>query len=164
MEFSHARRNDLPELVELFCAATRKMDEQNISQWDEIYPSQQIIARDIELDILVIGRMDGRIAAAFSPEECGESDYEPANWRYPAERIIVLHRLCVHPAFQGKGVARQSMDYLEQCVRERGIPVIRLDAFSQNPVALRLYESRGYQKAGEVLYRKGLFYLYEKQL
>ena len=77
---------------------------------------------------------------------------------------MVLHRLCVHPDFQGQGVARQAMDYLENEVRARGIQTIRLDAFSQNPTALHLYESRGYQKAGEISYRKGLFYLYEKKL
>ena len=56
------------------------------------------------------------------------------------------------------------MDFLEQSVLDRGLRAIRLDAFSLNPAALKLYESRGYERAGEIQFRKGLFYLYEKRL
>lgn len=164
MEFSYASISDIPELMALFQAATRSMDEQGIYQWDEIYPDRQILLEDIEQGIMEIGLLTDQIAVAFALEECAEGDYEEADWRYPAERIVVLHRLCVHPAFQGQGIARGAMDHLEQRVRERGISTIRLDAFSKNPTALKLYESRGYEKAGEIVYRKGLFYLYEKKL
>ena len=164
MEFSYASIFDVPELMSLFQAATRNMDEQGIHQWDERYPDRQILSEDIDCGIMEVGRLADQIAVAFALEECADSDYEEATWRYPAERIVVLHRLCVHPVFQGRGIARGAMDYLEQRVCERGISTIRLDAFSQNPAALKLYEARGYEKAGEITYRKGLFYLYEKKL
>lgn len=164
MEFTFACRDHLPEIVSLFDAAKKHMDANGIYQWDAIYPDRQILSEDIEQGILQIGTIDGQIAVVFVLEECAEADYEAADWSAHADRIIVLHRLCVHPMFQGRGIARVAMDYLEQTVRERGICIIRLDAFSQNPAALRLYETRGYRKAGEITYRKGLFYLYEKLL
>ncbi|MBD5427537.1 MAG: hypothetical protein HDR38_08340 [Treponema sp.] len=43
-----------------------------------------------------------------------------------------------------------------------GIHTIRLDAFSENPYALRLYEHMGYVKVGTADWRKGMFYLMEK--
>ena len=164
MDFSFANSADLPELFSLYRAAILRMDEQNIPQWDEIYPSQEVLQEDVLSGQMQIGRMDGKIAVVFLLEECSEGDYEPADWRYREPRFVVLHRLCVHPSFQGQGVARQAMDFLEWQVLERGIHAIRLDAFSLNPAALKLYESRGYEKVGEILYRKGLFNLYEKQL
>ena len=164
MEFTFACRDHLLEIVSLFDAAKKHMDANGIYQWDAIYPDRQILSEDIEQGILQIGTIDGQIAVVFVLEECAEADYEEADWSAHADRIIVLHRLCVHPAFQGKGIARGAMDYLERRVSERGISTIRLDAFSQNPAALKLYESRGYEKAGEIVYRKGLFFLYEKKL
>ncbi|NLI54465.1 MAG: N-acetyltransferase [Clostridiales bacterium] len=164
MDFSTARRCDLPELIALYRAAIQSMDAQGIPQWDEIYPDRRVIAEDISRGEMEVGRVGETIAVAFSLELCGEGDYEPANWRYPAPRFVVLHRLCVHPAFQGRGIAKEAMDHIEQSVLTRGIHAIRLDAFSRNPAALRLYESRGYEKAGTIQYRKGLFYLYEKRL
>ncbi len=49
-------------------------------------------------------------------------------------------------------------------LRDRGIESVRLDAFSLNPYALRMYEGLGYKKVGEANWRKGLFYLFEKNL
>ena len=164
MEFFHAIQSNLPELLALYVAATKQMDEQGIPQWDEIYPDKSVLLEDIELGRMYVGKKDGRIAVAFALEQCQDGDYEEAAWKYEAPSIVVLHRLCVHPAFQGQGVARAAMDYLEQLVLSRGINVIRLDAFPQNPAAITLYESRGYVKAGEITYRKGLFFLYEKKL
>jgi len=164
MDFSYAILEDLPELIALYRAAIARMDEQDIPQWDEIYPSVEVLQEDVSSGQMQIGRVNGRIAVAFLLEECSDEDYEEADWRYQDTRFIVLHRLCVHPAFQGQGVARQTMDFLEQAVLERGLRAIRLDAFSLNPAALKLYESRGYEKAGEIRFRKGLFYLYEKRL
>ena len=164
MDFSFAVPADLPELLSLYRAAISRMDEQGIPQWDEIYPSREVLREDVSSGQMQIGRLNGQITVAFLLEECLEGEYEPADWRYREPTFVVLHRLCVHPAFQGQGVARQAMDFLERQVLDRGIHAIRLDAFSQNPAALKLYESRGYEKAGEILYRKGLFYLYEKQL
>ena len=164
MEFSTAQAQDLAEILRLFRAATTQMDAHGVYQWDEIYPDEGILGEDIARGNLTVGTIDGRIAVAFMLDYCEDSDYESADWQYCEQNIVVLHRLCVHPDFQGRGVARQAMDYLENEVRAQGIKTIRLDAFSQNPTALHLYESRGYQKAGEISYRKGLFYLYEKKL
>jgi ribosomal protein S18 acetylase RimI-like enzyme len=164
MEFTRATLHDLPELMALYSAATRHMDEQGIPQWDDLYPAESFVREDIDREQLYVGRIEGKIAVAFALEECREEDYEQADWRYREEIFVVLHRLCVHPQMQGQGVSRKAMDYLEQLVLSRGIRAIRLDAFPQNPAALHLYESRGYKKAGEIVYRKGLFYLYEKSL
>lgn len=164
MEFARATMQDLSDIMALYAAATQHMEEHGIRQWDALYPAESFVREDIEREQLYIGRMGGSIAVAFALEECREEDYEQADWRYREEVFVVLHRLCVHPNLQGQGVSRMAMDYLEQLVLSRGIRAIRLDAFPQNPAALHLYESRGYEKAGEIVYRKGLFYLYEKSL
>ena len=164
MEFSRATLHDLPELMALYAAATRHMEQHGIHQWDTLYPAESFVREDIEREQLYVGRLGGSIAVAFALEECRDEDYEEADWRYREEVFVVVHRLCVHPGLQGQGVSRIAMDYLEGLVLSRGIRAIRLDAFPQNPAALHLYESRGYEKAGEIVYRKGLFYLYEKSL
>jgi GNAT superfamily N-acetyltransferase len=159
MEFTFAKTCDLVELMSLYRAVTRHMEAQRIPQWDEIYPSVEVIRQDIERGQMRLGCVEGTIALAYSLEPCTRGEYEPADWRYDVQQFFVLHRLCVHPSFQGKGLARLAMDHLEEEARSLGIYAIRLDAFSQ-----KLYESRGYEKAGEITYRKGLFYLYEKDL
>ncbi len=164
MEFSLADQSDLPELYGLFRAATARMDESGIPQWDEIYPDRSILQSDITNGQMQVCRIDHQIAVAFMLDFCKRGEYEPADWLYDEPEFAVLHRLCVHPSFQGRGLAREALAYIDQSASKLGYRTIRLDVFSQNPIALRLYESNGYRKAGEISYRKGLFYLYEKKL
>ncbi len=56
------------------------------------------------------------------------------------------------------------MHFVEQYAEVHGYDVIRLDAFTRNPAAVRLYEGRGYRKAGIVSFRKGPFYCFEKRI
>ena len=41
---------------------------------------------------------------------------------------------------------------------------VRLDVYSENPYALRLYQGNGYMKRGYADWRKGRFFMMEKQL
>jgi ribosomal protein S18 acetylase RimI-like enzyme len=59
-------------------------------------------------------------------------------------------------------VAKLLMAFAEAQARERGYAVLRLDAFTGNLRAMGLYERLGYRKAGEVIFRKGRFFCYEK--
>lgn len=86
------------------------------------------------------------------------------NWQYEHLCYSVIHRLCVNPLYQNKGVGAKTMQYIKDILRSESFEAVRLDAFSQNPAALNLYRKLGYNKVGEILFRKGLFYLFEKKL
>ncbi|HRX57474.1 MAG TPA: GNAT family N-acetyltransferase [Eubacteriales bacterium] len=162
--FCKARADDLGEIVRLFRAAIRHMDAQGIPQWDEIYPSAEVLADDLARDELYAGTAGGRIVCAFTLSPRCDPEYALAAWRRPDSRYCVVHRLCVHPDFQHRRAAAQAMAFIEDTLRTQAFESVRLDAFSLNPYALRLYERLGYEKTGEVTFRKGLFYLYEKAL
>lgn len=164
MEFSVASISDLDEVFAVYQAAIRHLDEQGIFQWDERYPSRAVIQEDIARGEMELGRIDGRIAVAFSLSEQCDEEYHQCAWRYPDARFCVLHRLCVHPEAQGRGVGSEAMAYIERELVQRGYVSVRLDAFSPNANSLRLYEKCGYERVGEVRFRKGLFYFYEKKL
>lgn len=164
LHFERAVPADLPEVLRLFQAATKQMNEQGIPQWDDVYPNRDVLTEDIACGEMTVGRIEDRIACVFVLSEQYDEEYAQGTWRYPESRFCVLHRLCVHPDFQHRKVAARAMDYIEESLSQAGVESVRLDAFSLNPFALRLYESRGYEKVGQVHFRKGLFYLYEKAL
>ena len=68
----------------------------------------------------------------------------------------------MNPAFQNQGIAGWTLKHIEEQLTEWGIHAIRLDAFTENPYAIKLYEKMGYAKVGTVDFRKGRFYLMEK--
>lgn len=70
----------------------------------------------------------------------------------------------MNPKFKHRGIARQVMLHMEEEERQQGIESIRLDAFTKNPFALKLYEELGYVTVGYADFRKGRFKLMEKIL
>ncbi|MCI2106628.1 MAG: GNAT family N-acetyltransferase [Intestinimonas sp.] len=155
---------DLPEVVSLFKKAIHRMSDNGIYQWDDIYPDEKILKRDIAGDTLYLYTLDGQPASVFVLNQICDSEYSDGSWKYPLSSYAVVHRLCVNPAFQHMGIGTRTMLQVEILAKSMGIESIRLDAFSLNPAALRLYDKLGYAKTGAVTFRKGLFYLFEKKL
>ena len=159
-----ASQKDIKEIDSLIQSAIVSMNEQNIKQWDEEYPSEEILSDDISKAQLYVGCVEDRIAVLYVLNEEYDEDYNTAHWRYEDKPYIILHRLCVHPDFQNQRIARKTMLQIENQVRSMGKEAIRLDAFSENSYALRLYDSLGYTRVGQADWRMGRFYLMEKYL
>ena len=158
-----AQPDDFPTVLALYRRAVDSMDACGIFQWDEHYPSKAVLENDISSGEMRLVCDDERIVGAVVLNDRQDEDYARGDWFFE-EPAAVVHRLCIDPECQHHGFGRQAIGLAEAALREHGFQSVRLDAFSQNPYALRLYESLGYRKAGEVHYRKGLFYLYEKSL
>jgi ribosomal protein S18 acetylase RimI-like enzyme len=159
-----AHREQLPEIMALYREAIENMRSQGIEQWDEIYPSQCDIERDIETQSMAVFMEGTSVLAVIAMNAEQDPAYRNANWEYTQEPIAALHRLCVHPKAQGKGIGKIVVALAENRLAQQGYATIRLDAFSQNIAANALYRSLGYRAAGEITLRKGQFYLYEKRI
>ncbi len=155
---------DLDAVTDIFKKAVQVMNENNILQWDEIYPDREVLTEDIRKGEMYLGVIKDEIASVFVVNDEFEEQYNDGKWNYRESTFAILHRLCVNPLFQNKGVGCKTLSLMEKMLKELGIEAVRLDAFSQNPYALRMYEKLGYIKTGEVNFRKGLFYLYEKKI
>ena len=164
LEFRTATVDDLDALVALYGAAAQDMLRQGIDQWDEYYPDREILAEDVESGDMTLGLLDGQLACAYVVNREYEPEYELGAWEHTEGDFCVLHRLCVNPEMQGRGLARQAMARMEKNARDQGFDSVRLDVFSQNLHAQHLYERLGYRRTGEVRFRKGIFYLMEKGL
>jgi len=159
-----ANMSDLPNIVDIFADAVRVMDENGINQWDEFYPNREDFEKDIAKNQMYLGEIQDKIASAFVLNQDSEAEYCNGKWKYNSGLFMVIHRLCVNPSFQNQGIGTKTLNMIENMLRTDEIKAVRLDAFSLNPYARKMYEKLGYIRVGEVNWRKGLFYLYEKVL
>ena len=164
MKFQHAEKANLEEIIQLYKNAIAKMDEQNIPQWDEVYPDCTILEDDINKNQMFVGKKNDKIAVCFVlNEECDE-EYKNGKWICPDSHFCVIHRLCVSPDFQNQGIAGETMKHIEEVCRAQKYDSIRLDCFTKNPYSRRLYDKCGYTVTGYADWRKGRFELREKKL
>ena len=162
LQYKKATLDDLEEIYSLVSHAIDVMISHNILQWDEIYPTKEDFRNDINRDHLYVGLTDEHIAVVYALNQECDKEYQNGNWKYPNEPFYVVHRLCVNPDFQNRGVAKQTLLHIEAELLKKNIHAIRLDAFCNNPFSLKLYDSLQYSRVGYADWRKGRFYLMEK--
>ncbi len=164
LKFRRAKNEDTEEIVQLYKNAVAKMNEQNIPQWDDVYPDRSILEGDIKKNQMFVGTKNGKIAVCFVLNEECDKEYKKAKWICPDARFCILHRLCVNPKLQNQGIAGKTMKHIEEFCRTQKYDSIRLDCFTQNPYSRRLYDKCGYTVTGHADWRKGRFELREKNL
>lgn len=167
VNFFPATVTDLPEIFGLYKAAIAHLDECGMHFWDfSWYPDAEVLTADQKHGDLygVRDSVTERIAACVVLNTEYDEQYDNAKWKYPSDRPLIVHRLCIHPDFQNRGLGKAVMQAAETWSRKRGFTVIRLDAYSGNPASLALYGHLGFRKAGEANWTKGTFWLMEKDL
>ncbi len=156
--------SDRDEIVSLIRGVVDHLNQIGIPQWDDVYPAASDVEEDIRNGQLYIVRAGQKIAGIITLNQAFHPDYRYGDWRYQGPDFAVVHRVCISPDMQGLGVGTRLMRMAEQMLGEGGVKSVRLDAFTRNPHSLGLYKKLGYRIAGEVEWRKGRFYLMEKDI
>lgn len=162
--FRKGNFDDIDEVYTLFKSAIEHMINERIYQWDEIYPDKEILLNDIEQQQLYVGTVENKIAVVYVLNKSCDPEYNDGKWNCDNDNFMIIHRLCVHPTFQNMGIAKSTLLHIEQQLRSNNTDSIRLDVYSENPYALKLYNSLGYKTVGSAIWRKGMFYLMDKVL
>jgi ribosomal protein S18 acetylase RimI-like enzyme len=164
LQFRLAKKEDLDSVMDMFTAAIAEMSREGIEQWDSLYPDKSTLENDIEDNQLFIGMLQDSIVSAYVLNQEYDEQYANGAWKYPNSSFYVIHRLCVNPLFQNQRIGTLTLTHIENELRAKGIDAIRLDAYTLNPYAIKMYERLEYGKVGFAKWRKGEFYLMEKKL
>lgn len=168
MQIKKGQAKDISAILTMTEACDLAMRKQGIVQWNEGYPSREAFEKDSTRGELYILEKENRICGCITISTHMDAEYEPVQWLTPDDtRHVYVHRLAVHPEYQGKGYARKLMDFAEERALKDGCISIRLDTFSKNLRNMRFYEARGYRKLEAIFLPAQSthpFYCYEKIL
>ncbi|MGB8955274.1 MAG: GNAT family N-acetyltransferase [Tumebacillaceae bacterium] len=151
MELKRAELQEIDTIMDLYKRTIQTMLASGIDQWDERYPSRDLMDIDLN-DREVYWFLDDerRPVGIVVLNEYQEEEWDRNAWAIPDDRPLCVHRLVIDPQAQGQGYAVRLMEAIEQHARDNGYKSIRLDAYTGNPIACRLYSRCGYAQRGEV--------------
>ncbi|MCI4642760.1 MAG: GNAT family N-acetyltransferase [Flavobacteriaceae bacterium] len=147
-----AKPEDLPHILKITQACARDLISKNIFQWNENYPNLAAFQKDLDREELFVYEAQEKILGAVVVSDFMDAVYEPINWKAPTGKNIYIHRLCVHPNHQGKGLAQKLMGFAETKAQQEGYTSVRLDTFSLNKRNVAFYTKRGYTQLGDVYF------------
>ncbi|KKN20481.1 hypothetical protein LCGC14_0935100 [marine sediment metagenome] len=139
-----AKITEIPDILSITKACAESMIEKGIFQWNEHYPSREAFEKDIQRDELYVLENGNAIMGTIVISTYMDEEYSQIDWLTADSKNTYIHRLSVHPDFQGRGFAKQMMDFAEAHAQQMGCASVRLDTFSQNKRNQKFYESRGY--------------------
>ncbi|MEO5911741.1 MAG: GNAT family N-acetyltransferase [Pelobium sp.] len=164
MNIRLSSNNTAQQIFEVFKNCKQTMELENIFQWNESYPNFNNILEDINNEQLYEIFCDNNIIGVICINNKQEPEYKKIDWSDKNGKALIIHRLAVNPLFQNKGFATKLMTFAENYASNSDFTSIRLDAYSGNEKALKLYERRGYDRKGQIAFsgRSLPFFCFEK--
>ena len=162
-----AKIADIPGLLELFVKCTDHMLAAGIDQWHYDYPNEQVISKDISTQTAFLIKDKKGPLGTITLNEQQDDQYKKIEWEYSWDKILVIHRLAVHPRAQGLGIGKKLCLFADQFAKTNNYTAIRLDAYAGNPASNHIYLKLGYRKAkGTCEFHNNPlpFYCYEKKI
>lgn len=155
---------DIDSILKITKACAEFMIKKDIFQWNEHYPNKAVFEKDVLRDELYVIEYKSKIIGCIAISTYMDKEYFSNKWLTSNKKNIYIHRLAVHPKYQGKGFAQQLMNFAEQFAVTNKFQSVRLDTFSQNKRNQKFYELRNYKKLEEIYFPKQStypFYCYE---
>ncbi|WP_136482242.1 GNAT family N-acetyltransferase [Cognatitamlana onchidii] len=146
--------SDIVYILEVTKACATHMIKNNIYQWNALYPNENAFFQDIKREELYVLDINNKVQGCITISWLMDEEYHPISWITPNTTNIYIHRLAVHPDYQGQGYAQKLMDYAETFAKRHNAISIRLDTFSKNFRNQQFYEQRGYKKLGDIYFPK----------
>ena len=142
-----ASMTDYESILHLYKKCTRHLESIGIHQWDDTYPSPGMLRNNIRDGVTWVIRVQEVVIATVTLDSDQDEKFNAIYWAYPSDRVLVIHRLCVDPDHQGRGLARYMIAFSEKYAEDHGYEVIRLDAFLGNTYSQKLYRKLHYHEA-----------------
>lgn len=167
--FRKAKAADADRIWEILLQAKAMMKREGRMQWDENYPTRELVDEDIKKGIgyvLCDNTENTSIVIAYGAVVFdGEQVYDTIEGEWLSHgKYVVLHRLAVADEAKGKGISGRYLLEVENLALENGIHSFKCDTREDNSYMLKSFRKFGFIPCGTVYYGKGSRLAFEKLL
>lgn len=153
MEIRKTEEGDLPQIFRIFEEARASLRGLGIDQWQDGYPRERDIRRDMENGVSRVVTENGRViatAAVYVGHEPAYDGIYDGKWRTESQIYGIVHRIAVSSEARGKNVAGALFDYCAGLAVREGVRSLRCDTHRGNTVMRHTLEKNGYALCGTV--------------
>lgn len=161
-----ANNNDIEAIMGIISDAQAALRELGIDQWQDGYPTAEIIMRDIESKVGYVYVEENTVAGYAAIVLAGEIAYKqiPNNIWATGEDYVVVHRLCVSKGYTRNGIALSLMRKAKELAIEAGYSGFRIDTHRGNVRMLSMMDRLGFEYRGIIHYESGERLAYDLKL
>lgn len=155
MKIRQATYEDMEALMEIFAAAKQIMRASgNMHQWNDGYPSREVVMRDIDAGHCYVMCENERIIGTMALIPGPDPTYSYIEGEWPGEESYhVIHRIAT--AAPGRNVGKQMLDWAFEHILAQGCQVIRIDTHRDNRIMKHILTKYGFTMCGVIYLADG---------
>jgi len=153
-------KEDIKEIMPIFEEARGTIATLGIDQWQNGYPSEDVIVSDIEKRQSYLCEVDGTIRGTFAMIDDGEPTYDKiysGHWLTgdKSQDYIAIHRVAISVSSRGSGLSGNIISYAEDYAKVLGRKSLRIDTHRGNVVMRKMLEKNGFRYCGVIYLANG---------
>lgn len=155
MEIRKATYSDIETLITIFEGAKQIMRSSgNIHQWNNGYPSEDVIQRDIESGSCYVACEGDDVIGTMALVKGPEPTYNYIEGRWPDDSpYYVIHRIAT--SAPGRNLAAQMFDWAFDHITTNGCNSIRIDTHRDNCIMKHILSKYGFVECGVIYLENG---------
>jgi len=157
MNIRKAILEDIPAMMEIVSQAQQSLKRLGVDQWQNGYPTPEIITKDILHGYAHVLIDDEQVIAMFSVICNNEPTYDriyEGEWLSKGE-FVVVHRMAVARHYKQKGIASLLLKEVERMAIEKHIPSFKVDTHEDNQPMRHTLEKNGFTYCGRIFLADG---------
>ena len=157
LRFRKGEERDLKRIMELVADAQNWFRGQGIDQWQDGYPTRELILSDILCGENYVVELNGVVTATCVISFAGEPTYNEIKGKgwLNDKPYAVVHRIAVSAECRRKGIANEIFHFTEEQCAERGVGDVRIDTHCDNKAMRALLKKMGYTHCGRITLTSG---------
>lgn len=152
MKLRKSKKDDLKYIIEIINEAKELLKESKIDQWQQGYPNEEVILRDIENQYSYVlednNKIIGTVALSFDKEKTYDLIYA-GKWISNGE-YAVIHRIATSRRYNIKGAGTEIIKSIEKICKDKGIKNIKIDTHEKNLVMQKLLNKNDFKYCGVI--------------
>ena len=160
MEIRRTKKEDIDAIMPIFDEARTTIATLGIDQWQNGYPSREVIEKDFSKAQSYCVIKEGEIVGTFALIDDGEPTYDKifdGSWLTGDEKdhYFAIHRVAISVKSRGSGISSQIIEFCAEKARENGKKSLRIDTHRGNVVMRRMLEKNGFVYCGVIYLSDG---------
>jgi GNAT superfamily N-acetyltransferase len=158
-----ANEGDHAIIWQMLQDAIEQRRKEGSRQWQDGYPNEETVRADMAKGFGHVLEFEGNAIAYAAILFEIEPAYEEIEGKWLSNGpYAVVHRVATAESMKGKGVATALFHKIEELVKARGVPSLKVDTNFDNQPMLKIMDRLGYTYCGEVYFRGSARRAFEK--
>lgn len=165
MRLQLAKKENFELAMDMIHAAKRHLKEQGIDQWQNGYPDELCIRKDIAAQKGYFLSDKTQLLGYLCIDFNGEPAYDNLNGTWISNgNYVVVHRLALSDWVRGKGISSTVFQLVEQYALEKGVFSFRADTDAGNQKMQHILQKNGFTYCGTIWFDNSEKIAFEKIL